>query len=193
MWDCPQCQQTIALPCTPSMLPRPAQEAVQAPPLEETNPPPQPPQEAAAATTIKEMPLHLNRALEVVAAESSAARSMKNAFVRLYENNWPQKNAHQKFLQIANQQNALALAGKLYGAVLQSVPDDAMATAGRERVLQLGMAQLGHLRATATRQSRSFNPKKWLLIGGLIMVLLCFSMLFVAVQGLFSGGAASLK
>ena len=139
------------------------------------------------------MPSGLAQAFEVIASESPAGRSMKNAFVRLYENTWHQAEAHKKFLQIANQQKALALAGKLYGAVLQSQPEEEMALAGREKVLQLGMAQLGHLRATAPNRARAFNPKKWLIIGGIIFVLLVFSMLFVAVQGLFSGGPASLK
>ena len=65
--------------------------------------------------------------------------------------------------------------------------------AGREKVLQLGMAQMGHLRAAAPIRARAFNPKKWLIIGGIIFVLLVFSMLFMAVQSLFSGGPTSLK
>ena len=194
-WDCPQCQQIIALPCTPSMLPQTSDEAPQESATKASEP--GPPQMATgrppSAPTAQSLPAPLAQALEIIAAESTASSSMKNAFVRLYENTWSDRGAHQKFLQIANQQNALALAGKLYGAVLQSLPDDEMALASREKVLQLGMAQLGHLRAAAPRRSRSFNPKKWGIIGGIIFVVLVFSMLFFAVQGLFSGGGASLK
>tara|TARA_B100000683_G_scaffold275713_2_gene327346 strand:- start:2733 stop:3458 length:726 start_codon:yes stop_codon:yes gene_type:complete len=193
-WDCPQCETVISLPCTPSHLPQPASPPIQEAPLTSAVPSSTMPQTQPEQTSpSKNLPVGLAQALEVIASESAAGRSMKNAFVRLYENTWRETDAHQKFLQIANQQNALALAGKLYGAVLQSLPEDEMAMAGREKVLQLGMAQLGHLRAAAPIRSRSFTPKKWLIIGGLIFVLLVFSMLFVAVQSLFSGGPTSLN
>ena len=127
------------------------------------------------------LPEHLAAQIANIHPGRPGSTGIKNAFCRLWEEHWEDSGAHENFLQKANLQNALPIAGQLYGAVLQKFPDDKQAGAAREKILNLGLVQLGHMRGGESITTRKITTKKALwgvgLVVGLTLLTLIFSTL----------------
>jgi hypothetical protein len=190
-WDCGACKKSIALPfvqnnqvklASPPQIPEPVSAETDLEPLQipasHIEALPVAIEEAQPATQ-HPIPEALAQQIDALQSDKPGALGIKNAFCRLWEQQWDVPNAHEKFVQKANQQNALPIAGQLYGAVLQRFPNEEMATAGREKVLNLGLLQLGHLRTMSPVSGPKITQKKlfWGVgLGiGLILVTLIFS------------------
>lgn len=177
-WQCPDCQAEIQLPLKSSTT-TPTKNA-------------EPPLVIGDTTQTTEPSDLLTRRLDAVAQEVRNP-GMVNAFRALHSNSWNDPEAHGRFLQKANQHQALAVAGKLYGTILQISPNDPVAQKAREKILQLGMAQLGAMRTATPRRARGFNRKLWLIGGGIIVVLVAFSLILATSQALMGPAGDSFK
>ena len=190
-WDCEACKKTIALPfvqndhamlASSAKMPKPVSWETDLEPRQipasHIEALPVSTEEAVPATA-HPIPEALAQQIDALQSDKPGALGIKNAFCRLWEQQWDAPKAHEKFVQKANQQNALPVAGQLYGVVLQKFPNEEMATAGREKVLNLGLLQLGHLRTMTPVSSPKITQKKlyWGIgLGiGLILIILIFS------------------
>ena len=115
------------------------------------------------------LPEHLATQIASIEPGRPGSTGIKKAFCRLWEEQWEDAGAHENFLQKANHQNALPVAGQLYGAVLQKFPNDKNAGAAREKILNLGLLQLGHMRGGSSITTRKISTKKALWGIGLVV------------------------
>ena len=187
-WDCEACKKSIALPFVAGdSVERPERREKPAPALLESEIEPLhipasniealplSPQEAHAPPH-QPIPDGVAKKIESLQSDRPGALGIKNAFCRLWEHQWDAPEAHERFVQKANQQNALPIAGQLYGAILQKFPDEKIAANGREKILNLGLLQLGHLRTNVPTSNRKITPKKlfWGIGVGIGIILVAF-------------------
>ena len=125
--------------------------------------------EKAAQSPQHPLPDALVHQIAAIDPDRPGSTGIKNACSRLWEEQWDDRSAHESFIQKANHQNALPVAGQLYGAVLRKFPEDKKARFGQEKILNLGLLQLGHMRGTTNTSPRKISTKTALWGIGLII------------------------